>query len=372
MRKSEPKNILVISMQGFGDLLLFSPAFLCLKGSYPGSRISALVMKNRAGVVSGNPCIDEIIEYDQSKKSDLFMNITFLIILRKKRFDTVICAYPSGLRSAVIAYATGAGIRVGQALSFTNKLPFLLNVRVILSGIKHAIEMNMDLLKAIGVDTSRCPRKLQLPLAKEDTKYAEDLFLNDRIKKSDIVITVHPGVSEGGAHRSWGGNNYAELIDALDTELHARIILVGGPADRSLMTEIRNSIKTEPLVVSGISIKQMAAVFKLSTLFIGNNSGPMHIAASVGTPTVAIFGDTDPRIHGPYGNKSIIVRKELACSPCHYPFLHGAVKGAEPGKGFVNGKFICAEGDFKCMKLITVKDVLGAAKSLLRDIGRIQ
>lgn len=358
-------------MQGLGDLLLFSPAFACLRESYPHAKVSALIMKNKEEVISGNPGLDDIIVYDQSTKSDLVKNLSFISILRKKKYDIVICAYPSGLRSAVVAYLTGAKTRVGQALSFTKKLPFLLNIRVALSEVKHAVEMNMDLLSAIGIDTSRCRREVLLPLSKEDIRFAEGLFAKNLIKNSDMIITVHPGVSEGGAHRSWSGDKYAELIDLLGSEPDAKVILMGGPADQKLISEIRGSLRTKPLVISGISIKKMATILKLSTLFIGNNSGPMHIAASVGTPTVAIFGDTDPRIHGPYGNRSIIVRKDLPCSPCHYPFLHGAVKGAEPGKGFVSGKFICSEGDFKCMKLITVSDVLGAARSILHDIGRL-
>lgn len=369
MRKDIIKNMLVISMQGMGDLLLFTPAFSCLRKNYPDAKISVLIMDKAKDIVKGNPDIDEIIEYDYSERRNLFKTIRFMLLLRKKRFDVSICAYPSGLRSALVGYFSGAKIRIGQKLSFTRKLPFLFTNNVPVTEIKHAVEMNLDLLGAIGLDIARCPRKLFTPVSGDDAEFAKEFFANNGVKEKELVIAVHPGVSEGGIHRSWSKANFAELIDDLLNKYNAKVILIGGPADKSALEEIYAATGRKPIILKGVPINRMAAILKISTLFIGNNSGPMHIAASVGTPTVAMFGDTDPKIHAPHGNKSVILRKDLRCSPCHYPFLHGVVEGAKPGRGFVRGRFVCSEGDFKCMKLITVSDVLTAVEALLKDIG---
>lgn len=364
------KRILVISGQGIGDLLLFTPALHSLRKNFPGAKISVLITKKCKDIILGNPNVDDLILFDYQERSNLLYAFFFISSIRRKKFDLSICAYPSGLRSALIGYLSGATIRVGQRLSFSKKLPFLFTVNVEVRDIKHAVEMNLDLLRALKLKIDQSPQKLFMLISKDDERFAEELKAKNNIKSDGLLIAIHPGVSEGGLHRAWPKQNFVALIDNLADKFDARIFLIGGPAERELIDDIYKLAKKKPIKVTGISINSIAALLKSCTLFIGNNSGPMHVAASVGTPTVALFGDTDPRIHAPYGNKSIIVRKDLSCSPCHYPFLHGTLDLAKPGRGFVRGRFNCIEGDFKCMKLITVTDVLEALDLLLKDIGK--
>ncbi len=362
------KRILVISGQGIGDILLFTPALYLLRKNFPEAKISVLITKKCKDIILGNPNVDDLILFDYQERSNLLYAIFFIFSIRRKKFDLSICAYPSGWRSALIGYLSGARIRVGQRLSFLRRFHFVFTVNVEVRDIKHAVEMNLDLLRALELKVDQFPKKLFMPISEDDERFFEELKAKNNIKDDDLLIAIHPGVSEGGIHRAWPKQNFVALIDNLTDKFDAKIVLIGGPAENELIDGIYELAKKKPVKVSGVSINSVAALLKNCTLFIGNNSGPMHVAASVGTPTVALFGDTDPRIHAPYGNKSVVVRKDLACSPCHYPFLHGTLELAKPDRGFAKGRFNCVEGDFKCMKLITVTDVLGAVEFLLKDI----
>lgn len=364
------KRILVISGQGMGDLLLFTPALHLLRENFPGAKISVLITEKSKDIILGNPNVDEPVLFDYQKRLDPLYAIFFIFSIRRKKFDLSICAYPSGLRSALIGYLSGARIRVGQRLSFLRRFHFLFTVNVEVRDIKHAVEMNLDLLRALKLKIDQSPAKLFMPIAEDDERFVEELKVKNNIKNNDLLIAIHPGVSEGSIHRAWPKQNFVALINNLADKFNARIFLIGGSTEKGLIEDIYDLAKKKPIKVTGVSINSIAALLKNSTLFIGNNSGPMHVAASVGTPTVALFGDTDPRIHAPYGNKSIVVRKDLSCSPCHYPFLHGTLDLAKPDRGFVKGRFSCIEGDFKCMKLITVTDVSEAVDLLLKDIGK--
>ncbi len=351
--------------------MLATPALSLLRKNFPKANIAILSLKRTKCVILGNSNVDKIFTYDHDASTRLFEVFWLIFKLRKEKFDLSICLYPSGLRSAFVGFLSGARIRVGQKLIFFKKFPFLFTIKVNVSQVKHAIDMNLDLLKALKLNVEDEPKTLFMPISNSDEKSVSEFKEKNNIKNKDLLIAIHPGVSEGGMHRCWPKQNFIELINKLAGMFNAKILLIGGPSEVNLIEEIYNLAKEKPIKVINLSLNAVAALLKDSSLFIGNNSGPMHIASSVKTPTVAIFGDTDPRIHAPYGNRNIVVRKKLFCSPCHYPFLHGTISCAKKGRGFVKGRFVCATNDFKCMKEITVSDVLLAVEALLHNIKKV-
>lgn len=126
-------------------------------------------------------------------------------------------------------------------------------------------------------------------------------------------------------------------------EFDAQVILSWGPDEEVLIGKIRNLMKRHPFIPEKLSLKELAYVIKKSNLFVGGDTGPMHIAALLGTPIVAIFGPKDPQIHGPCSTNQIVVRKDIPCSPCT--------------------RRRCK--DVQCIKQITPEDVFDACKKLL-------
>jgi ADP-heptose:LPS heptosyltransferase len=145
--------------------------------------------------------------------------------------------------------------------------------------------------------------------------------------------------------KSWPKESFAELGDQLASRIGAKIILTGGRADRSLVEEIASQMRTRPLVAAGrTTLKELCALFRKVDLVITCDSGPMHIAAALGTRTVALFGPTDPRRTGPYGMGHRVLQKQMDCVPCF--------------------KRRCP--DNRCLKEITVEEVGEAAAEILR------
>jgi ADP-heptose:LPS heptosyltransferase len=130
-------------------------------------------------------------------------------------------------------------------------------------------------------------------------------------------VSIHPGTSEFGAFKRWPGPSYAALADRLTAELDASVVVTWGPRERGVAEDvIRQMTRQGILGPQTRSVKDLSALLEHVDLFIGGDTGPMHIASAMGTPVVAIFGPKDPAIYGPYGEKRLIVRKDLPCSPC--------------------------------------------------------
>jgi len=159
------------------------------------------------------------------------------------------------------------------------------------------------------------------------------------------IIGIAPGATYGPA-KKWFPERFAEVADNLNEKFSARIIVMGGKSDRETAREVQKLAKTKLINLAGKTTLQ-EAIFLISQcqLFISNDSGLMHIAGALNIPTIAIFGSTNPITTAPVGNRSVIVRHEVSCSPC--------LKKSCPT-------------DFRCMEMISVKDILHVAEDLFR------
>lgn len=147
--------------------------------------------------------------------------------------------------------------------------------------------------------------------------------------------------------------NSLALADALIERYGVKIIFVGGPGDEDVVKEVMSEMNTPSInLVGKTTFTQLAAVFKHCHLFIGGDSGPLHIAAAVGTPTIGIFGPSDPKLVAPRGESHIAIWKGVSCSPCYRPDT------VRTDLDFS----ICPQGILECMENITVEDVLAAVR----------
>jgi predicted lipopolysaccharide heptosyltransferase III len=367
MNKSKSKNILVISLQGIGDLLLTTPLLSALKRGISPVRISVLTFNGNKDILAGNPDVDEIVAFNPKESNNLWTIVRLLWYLRSRRYDISICAYPSGLRSALIAYACGVKERLGQGLSIFKNYKWLFTKQTEVKEVKHAVLMNMDFLRLLGIKTSGQNNTPVLSVSEEEKERASNFLRSEGVKSGDLLVAIHVGGGKFTAeYRNWPIERFSKTADTLIEILGAKVILIGGADDRTAVDKAVAGIRNKPVISAGkLSLKETAALIKQTRLLICNNSGPMHMAAALGIPTVSIFGSADPRIHRPWGDGHIVLQKELDCSPCYYPFFRDTLEETRLRNRWFGKKFECITGDYRCLSSITVEDVVGSAKKIL-------
>lgn len=344
-------RILIIKPSALGDVIHTLPLLKILRMRYPEARISWLLNREIQGLLEGHPDLDRIFPFNRQawgemgRLSRTLQEFSGLIRqVRQARFDLVLDV--QGLfRSGLIAYLSGARCRLGFAnarelspLFYTLKAP-------VPPGEIHAVERYLSLLSPLGIEVKgaggRCgPHRLDftLPVSQADRLYIRELLAGETRKGSDSMVrdpgswigrppkTGHTSLdfplilmSPGARWESkrWPPERFAQLADRLIERDRATVALIGSPSEWPLAEEIRDQMREAPLLLAGqTSLKQLAALMEEASLLITNDSGPMHLAAAMGTPVVAIFGPTSPRRTGPYGSGHRILQKELPCVPC--------------------------------------------------------
>ncbi|SVB73416.1 uncharacterized protein METZ01_LOCUS226270 [marine metagenome] len=317
--KTDIPKILLIKLGAVGELVMASPFFDQLRKHFPHSEIVLVVGRSSYAAVEHNPNINRFILADDLdlyrggliRRSLEFFRLIFK--LRKEEFDLSFVlqrAMPFRLLSCLV----GVPVRVGFG---RGRKDFFLTHSVSNHQIQNESESYLDLL-----------RKLDIPAAFEKTFYYlsdeekefMDLFLERHsIASGEQVVAVAPGGGESAKRtmltKRWPVQSYIELIQRLQRERSSRVILVGGPGDREVTNHIIQ-ISPDCLDATDLSFGDMASVLRRCNLFVGNDSAPHHIAASMGIPCIGIFGPTDPHQWAPLDQNSSVVIKPVECHPC--------------------------------------------------------
>ena len=341
------KNILVIKLRYLGDVLLATPVLQTLREQMPGARLSMAVSRGTEDVLKENPHLDELVVVDRGGMSP---QIDLLRRLRHRQFDCVIDLTDAD-RSAILAWTTRAAVRIG--LNDEHRWRGLLYTVVARRRpeSRHRIEQDLDVLRPLGISSSSHTPVLHI--SDRDEQQAVDL-LRSIAEKADASALRRPLVMlQPGArywYKAWPPERFAELADRLATRLDCRVLIGGDSRERGLAETISAQARSQPTVMAGrTSVLQHAALLKQCALFVGNDNGPMHMAAAVGTPVVALFGPSDPAEWGPRGSPAEILYKGLDCRRCFHP--------------------ACERGELSCMKQISVEEVFTAAMRLLKVSG---
>jgi len=320
------KNILLIRLSSLGDIVLASPAIRAVRQHFPDARISMLVAKQSADLIAENPHLDEVIPFDREARDKNTSEMMRIIrILREREFELVV-DFQRKFRTGLLAYLSGAKCRVGNGPLCTIRVPDRIN--------KHAIDRYFDLLHAIGIKTK--DRRLELFLAKSDRVYARKILNAKGVCPDRIKVALFPGA--GWKLREWMPARFAAVGDRVAVHFEAQVLLFGGPKERELVDHVASLMTTTPITVAeALPIRRFAALVEQCNLFITNDTGPMHIAAAMQTPTVALFGPGDHIRFQPLEPIHTTIRHHVPCNPC---------------KQFTNK---CKNNI--CMKLITVDEV---------------
>ncbi|MFA4992518.1 MAG: lipopolysaccharide heptosyltransferase II, partial [Candidatus Omnitrophota bacterium] len=341
---SEYRRILIARTDRIGDVLLSTPVIKALREKHPQAYISMVVAPYARDIVEGNPYLDEVIIYDKDIKHRSWLRwLKFARRLRNKRFDLAVILHPTN-RIHLLVFLAGIPKRLG----YNRKFGFLNNLRRVhikQEGRMHEAEYNLDLISSLGVSGNA--QDLFMPIRPESEKWAKDLFAGYGIKETDKLLAINPGAS--CPSKIWPQDNFARVSEILARRHNLKILIVSGPKDISLANMIAGKIGDKALNLSGkTSVSQLASVLKRCVLFISNDSGPVHIASSLGVPVISIFGRNQaglsPRRWGPLGKQDKYLHKDIGCLQC---LAHNCKK------------------EFACLKAISVEDVLCAAESIL-------
>lgn len=338
------QRILISRTDRIGDVLLSTPVIKALREKFPQAYIAMLVAPYARDIVEGNPYLDEVIIYDKDGKHKSWRRtIKFAGRLKKKKFDFAVILHPSN-RLHLITFLAGIPLRLG----YNRKLGFLVNLRKVHTkqeGRKHEAEYNLDLLSELGISGN--PRDLFMPIRQESENYVEELFRKEGISQADKILAINPGAS--CPSKIWPLENFARVAEKLASFHNFKILILGGPKEIHLADKVTREIKGKAINLAGkTSVSQLASIFKRCSLFISNDSGPVHIASAIGVPVVSIFGRNQPGLNprrwGPLGKRDKYLHKDVGCIQC---LAHNCQK------------------EFACLKAITVEDVLKAAEDIL-------
>lgn len=299
------ENILLIRLSSLGDIVLTTPAIRAVRTHFPNAFIAMLVAKQSADILKHNPHLNKIIEFNRlAEDKDTGEMLRTLRILRNQRFSLTI-DFQRKFRTELLMYFCGAAERVGNGR--------LCTIRVPEQGNKHATEHYFDLLNAAGIPAE--DKKLELFFDDTERTDALNLFTKVGIGEENLTVGLFPGA--GWKLREWMPERFAEIGDKLVRHFNTDVLIFGGPKEMALVKTVGNLMNENHFLFAGeLNIRQFASCIERCNLFISNDTGPMHIAAAVGTPTVALFGPGNHIRFQPLGDIHTINRHDVPCSPC--------------------------------------------------------
>jgi len=336
----QPFKILVRTSNWLGDAVMNMPAVIAIKKGRPDAHITVVCPAKLEAIWKQIPEVDEVLTLPAIK--GLLTLLHFAKGLKQQRFDAAI-VFPNSIRSALEAWLANIPRRVGFPghaprtwflnQIFRDKKKRKKSTTPASSTPVHQVSHYLALAKFIGADIEGIT--------------AANCFVHlEKVRQKDRTqIALCPGAEYGPAKR-WLPERYAEVIRQISATHDCDWLLVGVEKDRPIGEEIQRlaGVETVQNLCGKTSLDELIALLRNSRLLLTNDTGTMHLAAMLGTPTVSIFGSTEPTLTGPLGNGHVVLRKKVDCSPC---FLRECPI------------------DFRCMKAIEADEVVSAVKSIL-------
>ncbi len=301
---ASPK-ILLIRLSSLGDIVLTTPAIRAVRDNFPNAHITMLTGKQSADILRENPYLNEIITFDRLAKDKNTGEMWRIIHLLRERKFTLAIDLQRKFRTELLMYFSGATQRVGKGR--------LCTVRVSEKGNKHATSDYFDILHEVGIPAE--DQKLELFLAESERREALQRLKTAGIVAGRLKVGLFPGAS--WKLRQWMPERFAAIGDRLVEHFNANVLIFGGPQESELVQKVANLMETRSIPFAGnLQIRQLAACIEQCDLFLTNDTGPMHIAAGVGTRTVSLFGPGNHIRFQPLGVEHQLIRHDVPCSPC--------------------------------------------------------
>jgi lipopolysaccharide heptosyltransferase II len=355
-----PRRILVLRLDLIGDLVLSLTLVRVLKRSYPEAKIDLVALPSSATIAKADPDLATIIPYDPNvwRRPKALVSlkhwrdaIRLLRQLRGRKYDLAVSVF--GPWAGLLALLSGAPRRVGFGEeSYPGFMTDSVKGRHWRRGDhQHEVDYCLKLASAAGAQTTEDDRVPHLAVDPQAREEVAQLLEQVGLQTAKPLIACHVS-SHNGQSKRWPLPYWATLLDRLIREDGASIVLTGAPNDIPFIEAMTARMQEKAVVLAGkTSLPQLAALFERCDLLISGDSGPMHIAAAVGSPLIAIHGPTDPAMSGPVSPRARVLRSPIWCSPCYH------------AQGPANCRFYTTQ----CMKDITPDQVLHATHEQLRE-----
>ncbi|ODT45226.1 MAG: hypothetical protein ABS70_03655 [Nitrospira sp. SCN 59-13] len=307
---TEPvRRILLIKPSSLGDIVHAMPTLSALRERFPEAEVTWLVKRQWASLVEVIKGVDHVCAVEQG----LMGWLGRVPELRAAGFDLVVDL--QGLfRSGAMAWLTGCSRRVGFANAREGS-PYFYTQRVpVPTGSMHAVDRYLLVAEALGAARSKAPRFDFIDRA-EDRHAVETLLTAAGLSAASHWVAMN--VSARWETKRWPSQQFAEAADRLAEAQGIPIVFMGGPAERPETRAVMARMRTKAVDLTGQTpVGLLPSLLRRAAVLVTNDSGPMHIAAAVGTPVVALFGPTDPVKTGPYGPGHVVLSNPVECRPC--------------------------------------------------------
>ena len=343
-RSGSPKKILIIQLSALGDTILAVPTLRAIRHRFPNAEITMLASPTNLDYLARCPYLNRRVGFH-------FPGHRLLSVLRRERFDWAIDLEHWPRLSALLAYATGAPVRVGFSAAKQHR-HFLFTEVVPHRPGQHEVRNFLRIAHRLA-----CPMhgmQLEVWFSEEDGAWVLETLAAAGVLPGRPVVVLHPEAGRRGEpRRRWPQERYVELADALVARYGAQIVLTGAPGEVAVSQLIAARTKQRTVMLAGkTGINQLAALFAHAELVISGNCGPMHLAAATGTPVVALHGPTNGAQWGPWTSEAYLLCARVPCSPCL-------------NLGFEYACQALPDGTSPCMHTIAVADVLRGCEQYL-------
>ena len=326
-----------------GDIVMATPMFDCLRANLPRAKIIGLLKRSARGIVNDGPWFDGLVDGNDKSWADV------------RRMREQLRAWSPGaailltnsVRSALTIRLSGVRALYGYRRQWRDLLlaggptPARNGQGVV---PRPMIEYYLDICRWLGFDVPEHPRP-KLYIGQELRRRGDAMLQKYGIAENDFLVGMNPGASFGSS-KCWPAEYFADLAGLCRRNLNAKVILFGGPGEEEILQAIRDGAQADVIDTrpDGINLEMLKPMVKRCNLFITNDTGPRHYAVAFDVPAVVIMGPTDPRYTNANLERTVVVRKDLDCSPCH--------------------KKVCPQGH-ECMREIGPVEVFTAAERLL-------
>ena len=352
-------KILLLRLRLIGDVVFTTPIVAALRRAYPGARLAYLVEEAAAPIVTGNPHLDEVIIAPRRRGiGRLRDDVKLARRLRRERFDLVLDLH-GGPRSSWLAWATGAPERIGYDIPGRRWMYTRVAARARELRPRHSVQNQWDLLEAIpgwtGGQADPSRDRIEIPLDPGADRRMRERLSRAGLQDGDDLVVLH--VSAGNPFRRWPEAFFAETATALARGGPRRkLVFSSGPSDREaaarIADETRRQLGSEAhriIELGEFDLQELRALIGQSRLFVGGDTGPLHMAAATDTPVVGIYGPTLSARSAPWRPAAIatlaVEREGLPCRPCD--------------------QRACAPGDFRCLTQLMPAAVIDAAETAM-------
>jgi lipopolysaccharide heptosyltransferase II len=346
-------RILLVRLRQIGDVVFTTPAVHALRLRFPDAHLTYLVEPHAAALVATNPRLDEILV---APRGTLAAELALVRRLRAARFDLAI-DFHGGPRASLLTWLSGAPMRIGYEVAgrgwmYTRRVPRPRELRA-----RHSVENQWDLLTALEIpppDPSAFP--VEMPVDAEAARNVQRRLAEAGVRSDEPLIVIH--VSAGNPFRRWPVAAFAALVHGLIARDPARrVIVTSGPSDRdasgSVIAQARaqlaDAAAARVIACGDFSLAELRALVEHAALFVGGDSGPLHVAATSAVPIVGLYGPTLPARSAPWRSRAHIAESVevlgLPCRPCD--------------------QRVCAPGDFRCLTSVQPAQVIDAAERAL-------